>query len=264
MKIYSPAGRYVSQFLCKQFGGGIRKISTIPFHQECSNLFSCGVLQRPNFVTGSGPNPKRNPAAQHSLQANTEGYSGPGCAWAELSMRTRLCTVCKAYCVHLLLPAAVPPSRDIPRRPRSLPTPVSVPQLVSADPGLCASAGLCRPRSVCLSWSLSTPVSVPQLVSVDPGLCASAGLCRPLSLCLSRSLPTPVSVPQLVSADPGLSAVVLSCLSLSALVPAAAVVLCCCCSRSRPHREDSTDTTPSRCRTNCNVAVIVLTLCMLL
>ena len=56
-----PAGRYGSQFLCKQFGGGIRKISTIPFHQECSNLFSCGVLQRPNFVTGSGPNPKRNP-----------------------------------------------------------------------------------------------------------------------------------------------------------------------------------------------------------
>ena len=41
---------------------------------------------------------QRCQAAQHPLQGlnNAEEYSGPGCAWAELSMRTRLCTVCRA------------------------------------------------------------------------------------------------------------------------------------------------------------------------
>ena len=36
---------------------------------------------------------------RHSILSrltNTEGYPGPGCAWAELSTRTRLCTVCTA------------------------------------------------------------------------------------------------------------------------------------------------------------------------
>ena len=33
----------------------------MPIRQGYSNLFSCGVLQRPKFVTGSGPNPRRNP-----------------------------------------------------------------------------------------------------------------------------------------------------------------------------------------------------------
>ena len=40
---------------------------------------------------------------RHSILSKlTKGYPGPGCAWTELSTRTRLCK-----CVHLLLPATV-------------------------------------------------------------------------------------------------------------------------------------------------------------